>query len=184
MMEKFDRSDRALTAEAIPVVRGREPFDVFYRREYDRTVRLAYVLSGSRSGAEDLTQDAFMDAHRRWEEITAYENPGGWVRRVITNRSVSAYRRRLAEGRALLRMIAGSSQALPELAAETEEVWEAVRHLPRRQAQVTALTYLDGLSLQEVGEVLDISVPTVGTHLQRARKTLGRVLAGLEEVDS
>jgi len=183
-MDEFKGSERVLTGETGPVVRGREPFEVFYRREYDRAVRLAYVLSGSRWGAEDLAQDAFMDAHRRWTEIAAYENPGGWVRRVIANRSVSAYRRRLAEGRALIRLVAGSHTALPELAAATEEVWDAVRRLPRRQAQVTVLTYLDGLSLQEVADILDISVPTVGTHLQRARKTLGRVLAGSEGVGS
>jgi RNA polymerase sigma-70 factor (ECF subfamily) len=178
------RQGTCLDRGNLPVVRGREPFEVFYRREYDRAVRLAYVLSGSRWGAEDLAQDAFMDAHRKWAEIAAYENPGGWVRRVIANRSVSAYRRRLAEGRALIRLVAGSHTALPELAAATEEVWDAVRRLPRRQAQVTVLTYLDGLSLQEVADILDVSVPTVSTHLQRARKTLGRALAGPEEVGS
>ena len=171
MMERPDG-----THQAIQTVRGRVPFDVFYRGEYDRAVRLAYVLSGSRWGAEDLAQDAFMEAHRRWSEIGSYGSPGGWVRRVIANRSVSAYRRRLAEGRAVLKMVAGARTPVPELDPETEEVWEAVRRLPRRQAQVVALTYLDDLSLQEVGAMLDISVPTVGTHLQRARRALGRML--------
>lgn len=182
-MEGFRVGHRAGAEEAIPLVRGKEPFEVFYRREYNRAVRLAYVLSGSRWVAEDLAQDAFLDAHRRWGEIGSYDNPGAWVRRVIANRSVSGYRRRLAEGRALLRVMAGSRRALPELAADTEEVWEAVRRLPRRQAQVTALTYLDALSLREVAATLGISVPTVGTHLQRARKALARSLAVREGVD-
>ncbi len=159
-----------------------EAFTSFYRREYDRAVRLAYVLSGSRWGAEDLAQDAFADAHRRWAEIGAYENPGGWVRRAIANRSVSAYRKRLAEGRAVLRLIAGIRPEIPDLATDTERVWDAVRSLPRRQAQTIALTYLEDMSLQEVADVLEISVPTVGTHLQRARRTLGEMLA--EEVHS
>jgi RNA polymerase sigma-70 factor (ECF subfamily) len=159
-----------------PVVRGLEAFEVFYRREYDRAVRLAVVLSGSRWGAEDLAQDAFIEAHRRWDEIGRYENPGGWLRRVISNRSVSMYRRRLAEGRAVLRLVARSRSVLPQLEPESEETWKTVRKLPERQAQVIALTYLEDLSLQQVADILDISVPTVGTHLQRGRKTLADLL--------
>ncbi len=173
--------DRVGKATEIPTIGGTEPFEVFYRREYDRSVRLAYVLSGSHWGAEDLAQDAFAEAHRNWQDIGRYESPGAWVRRVIVNRSVSQYRRRMADARALLRMPAGSRVTLPDLTPMTEEVWEAVRRLPRRQAQVIALTYLDELSLQEVADVLDIAVPTVGTHLQRGRKALSRTLAITEE---
>ena len=60
--------------------------------------------------------------------------------------------------------------------------WAAVRRLPRRQAQAIALTYLEGLTLQEIATVLDVSVPTVGTHLQRARRTLAAALNVSEEV--
>ncbi len=173
----------SIGGDSNPVVRGVESFEVFYRREYSRCVGLAYVLSGSRSGAEDLTQDAFLEAHRRWVEVGAYENPEAWVRRVISNRAVSRYRRRLAEAKALARMVRGEHSSIPELANDTEEVWDAVRGLPRRQAQAIALTYLEGLSLEEVAAVLGISVPTVGTHLQRARKALAVSLHVSEEVN-
>ena len=73
-MEEVSSGDRALTEDAVPIVRGREPFEVFYRREYDRTVRLAYVLSGSRWGAEDLAQEAFAAAHNRWDAVCLYES--------------------------------------------------------------------------------------------------------------
>ncbi len=166
---------------AIPVVRGTEPFDVFYRREYAACVQLAYVLSGSHLGAEDLAQDAFVEAHRRWKDIGSYENPGAWVRRVIANRAVSSYRRRMAETRALTKMVVGWRSSVPELAADSDEIWRVVRRLPRRQAQVVALTYLEELSHQEIAVVLGISVPTVGTHLQRARRSLAKTLDVSEE---
>lgn len=169
---------------AMPVVRGVEPFESFYRREYDRAVRLALVLSGSRWGAEDLAQEAFMAAHKRWNEIGRYENPGGWVRRVIANRSVSWYRKRLAETRALFKIAAGARTALPALEAESEEVWAAVRRLSDRQTQVIALMYLEDMSHEQIADLLDITVPTVGTHLQRGRKALARVLAAPEEATS
>lgn len=165
-----------------PTVRAAEPFEVFYRREYDHTVRLALVLSGSRWGAEDLAQEAYIEVHRRWDEIGLYDDPGGWVRRVVSNRSVSWYRRRLAEVKALLKSTAGARRALPALEPESEEVWEAVRNLSTRQAQVIALTYLEDLSLEQIGHLLDISVPTVGTHLQRGREALANTLSSPEEL--
>ena len=169
-------SQRAVERTADPWVGGLEPFEVFYQREYDRAVRLAMVLSGSRWGAEDLAQEAFIEAHRRWEEIGRYDNPGAWVRKVISNRSVSRYRRHMAEGRAIVKLLVRAKKALPPLEPESEEVWEAVRRLPTRQAQVVALTYLEDLSLKQVADTLDIAVPTAGTHLQRGRETLAELL--------
>jgi RNA polymerase sigma-70 factor (ECF subfamily) len=159
-----------------PVIRATEPFEDFYRREYDNAVRLAVVLSGSRLGAEDLAQEAFIEAHKRWNQIGRYENPGGWLRRVIANRAVSRYRKRIAEGRAMLRLFGSTRNTLPPLEAESEALWREVRRLPTRQAQVIALTYLEDLSLSQVAEVLDIGVPTVGTHLQRGRRALAQRL--------
>ena len=52
------------------------------------------------------------------------------------------------------------------------DVWNEVRRLPRRQAQVVALTYLDDLSRSAVAEILDCGEETVETHLERARRTL------------
>jgi RNA polymerase sigma-70 factor (ECF subfamily) len=67
---------------------------------------------------------------------------------------------------------------------ESEEVWDAVRRLPRRQTQVIALVYLDGLSVEEAGEVLGCSGGTVKTHLRRGRETLGRKLGDTGEVST
>ena len=61
-----------------------------------------------------------------------------WVRRVVVNRSISAGRRRVVEGRAML-WNRSDRVVVPELSADNEGLWLAVRGLPRRQAQVIAL---------------------------------------------
>ncbi|MEQ1701692.1 MAG: sigma-70 family RNA polymerase sigma factor [Ilumatobacteraceae bacterium] len=149
----------------------REPFADFYAREVRSIVGLAYVLSGSRAGAEDLAQDAFLAACRRWDNISSYDNAGAWVRRVTVNRSISNARRRVAEAKALLR-VSRERMVVPDLSVENEHLWVAVRSLPRRQAQVTALHYWDGLNIREIAEILDLTEATVKTHLQRAREAL------------
>ena len=53
--------------------------------------------------AEELAQDAFLVAYRNWGRISGYEVPGAYVRRVVTNMSVSFTRRLGAQARALAR---------------------------------------------------------------------------------
>jgi RNA polymerase sigma-70 factor (ECF subfamily) len=155
-------------------------FEQLYRRDYPRLVALAYGLSGSRAAAEELVQEAFLAAHRRWDEVGAYDDPVGWVRRVVVNRSVSVVRRRVAEGLALARL--GTRRELPAALPEHDEtVWRAVRALPRRQAQVVALRYVDDRRVSEIAEILGCAEGTVKAHLHQARQSLARTLG--EDVD-
>jgi len=158
------------------------PFEAFFRREYRSVLGLAVALCGDRWTAEDLAQEAFAAAERRWPHVGGLDRPGAWVRRVVANKSVSWWRRQIAEMRALQRMPdRGNPGPDPQLSAEAEEVWAAVRSLPKRQCQVLALTYLDGLSTSEVGEILGCSAPTVKTHLRRGRAALVHRLGAKEE---
>lgn len=165
-----------------PVIWPLPDFEAFYQREFDAVAALAYVLSGSRLASDDLAQEAFLAAYRRWGEIGRYDNPGAWVRRVVANRSASLMRRTLVRSRALIRLGA-RTESVPEMSPDTVDVWRAIRRLPRRQAQATALYYLHDLSLDGVAAILDCSVETVRTHLRRARKTLARTLDTQEDTD-
>ncbi len=167
-------------ARAARDVRATAAFEDFYRAEFPSVVGLAYALSGSRSGAEDLAQEAFLAAFRNWPRIREYDKPAAWVRRVVANRSVSAFRRRMVEVKGLARMALGREPALPELGAEDAEFWLAVRALPRRQAQVVALHYLEDLPVAEIARILEIAEGTVKSHLHSARTTLAARL-GIEE---
>ncbi len=158
------------------VERSPETFEDFYRREYTAVVGLAYALSGSRSGAEDLAQEAFFAAHRSWDRIAGYDQPGAWVRRVVANLSVSAFRRGAAEAKALARAALGQRAELPDLGASDPQFWNAVRSLPRRQSQVVALFYLEDLPITDVADILDMSPGTVKRHLHNGRGTLARRL--------
>ncbi|HEX3298960.1 MAG TPA: SigE family RNA polymerase sigma factor [Actinomycetota bacterium] len=157
-------------------------FEDFYRKEYRAVVGLAYALSGSRWAAEDLAQDAFLAAHDRWDRISGYDQPGAWVRRVVANRSVSAIRRRNTEAKTMARMAFGERPALAEIPNDAAEFWDAVRSLPRRQAQVVALHYLEDRPIAEIAEILGIAAGTVKKHLFDGRQTLAREL-GLDEED-
>lgn len=157
-----------------------ETFEDFYRKEYRSVVSLAYALSGSRWLSEELAQEAFIAAHLNWERISSYDQPGAWVRRVVTNLSVSAIRRRILEAKSLARLVRERPRE-PDRPTGDAEFWEAVRSLPRRQAQVVALHYLEDLSVAEVANVLEMAPGTVKKHLHDGRRSLTRRLGAEEE---
>jgi RNA polymerase sigma-70 factor (ECF subfamily) len=165
------------TAAPAPV-RAVVAFETFYQQELKAVIGLAYALSGSRSAAEDLAQEAFIAAHKQWERVGRYDAPGAWVRRVVANLSVSMFRRAVREAKALARLRHGDA-VLPALPAEDEEFWTAVRALPRRQAQAIALHYLEDRSVADIADILECTESTVKVHLHKGRKRLAEVL-GLE----
>ncbi|HSM43629.1 MAG TPA: sigma-70 family RNA polymerase sigma factor [Acidimicrobiia bacterium] len=159
----------------LPVVAAQEAFETFFRREYRSVLGLAVVLCGHGAVAEELTMDGFEAALRNWATVSTLDNPGAWVRKVVSNASVSRYRRLAADARARLR-ISGGSLGTVDL-GEHADVWEAVTRLPRRQAQTVALFYFEGYSRREIAVLLGISEESVKTHLERARRTLERELS-------
>jgi RNA polymerase sigma-70 factor (ECF subfamily) len=168
--------------ESAGIVRVTESFEAFYRRERFRMVGLAFVLSGSRLAAEDLAQEAFAAAYRNWDQVGRLEQPAAWVRKVLSNNSVSMLRRVKAEARAGGRAaIGGWWEPIPDLPPASVELWSEVRRLPRRQAESVALYYIAGLTMPEIAGMLGCSKETVNTHLRRARSTLAQRLGVREE---
>jgi RNA polymerase sigma-70 factor (ECF subfamily) len=155
-------------------------FDEFYESQYRPVVRLAAALVGRWDVAEELAQDAFVALHVRWRRVSEYDSPETWLRRVVVNRSLSALRRRKVEARLLVRLAAERDRDVHR-AASDRDLWQVVAKLPKRQAQVVALLYVDGLTAIEVAAVLGCNENTVRTHLRRARASLAERLGDTSE---
>lgn len=155
-------------------------FEAFYRNEYRAMLSIALALASDTAAAEDLVQEAFITAHRRWDRVSQYDSPNAWVRRVLINRATSLRRRLSAELRALAR-IGPPDPALPDFSAETSEVWKEVHRLPRRQQQAIALHYVGQLSMVEIADVMGCSEGAVKSHLHRARESLRTSLAAWDQ---
>ena len=156
------------------VLTPHETFPAFYRREYPKMVAIAAAVSGSRSIAEDLAQEAMLRAHRHWDRVAVYQRPGAWVRRVTINLSLSATKRASAEMRRLLRV--AERPTLPEPDAADDRVWQAVAGLPGKQRAAIALHYLEDRPVDEIADILEVAaatartVPSSPTSSSRRRK--------------
>ena len=166
-MSNVQQMERAVT----PLRAASETFEGFYRREYRAVVAMAYALSGNRTVAEDIAQESFIVAHRKWAELREMDIPGAWVRRVAANKAVSFVRRRHAEARAVTRL-GGFRQPTSELDVPDREFWAQVRRLPDQQAKAIALHYLEDRPVEEIAEILDCAPSTARVHLHRGRQAL------------
>ncbi len=151
-------------------------FDDLYRREYTAMVRLAYALVGRRDVAEEIVQDAFLEAHRRWNRLSTYDRPGAWIRRVVLQ-SCSRRRHRVRRDETLIGRIGRQPNvAAAQYDPPDPELLNAIRSLPKRQAHVLALIAVDDCSFADAAKILGCSDETARTHMRRARATLRSIL--------
>jgi RNA polymerase sigma-70 factor, ECF subfamily len=172
-------------AGEVPSAAGleRSSFADFYARNYRAVLKVALAMTGSPAVAEDLAQEAFARAYRRWDEVAGYERPDAWVRAVAANLARSMFRRRASEAKAMARLALRRPPEADPIPAEAAAFWTAVRALPGALPQVVALRYVADLSVLEIAQTLGRPENTVKSDLRRARKRLARTLRTAEAAE-
>lgn len=149
----------------------------------DRVFRLAYRLTGNRHDAEDLTQEVFVRVFRSLDKYT----PGtfeGWLHRITTNLFLDQARRKqrirfdaLSDERAgRLR----SAALTPEGAVDQRfdaDVEAALATLPPDFRAAVVLCDVEGLTYEEIAEIMDAKLGTVRSRIHRGRAMLRTALA-------
>jgi RNA polymerase sigma-70 factor (sigma-E family) len=154
--------------------RSRATLGEVYAAHADSAKRLAYLLTGDRELAEDLTQDAFVKLAGRLGGIRDPEASGAYLRKTVVNLARSHFRHRRVE-RAYLdkegKTIAGRPVEGPDV-AEADALWKLVLRLPYRQRCAVVLRYYEDLSERGAAEVLDCSVGALKALTNRAMENL------------
>ena len=144
-----------------------------------RAVRLAYLLTGDRSLAEDLVQDAFVNLAGRFADL---RDPGAfepYLRKTVVNLARMHFRRRRLE-RAFLereRRQPRPPATLPDIAAY-EEMKAALLGLPDRQRAAVVLRYYEDLSEAQIADILRCRPGTVKSLLSRGVAALRSNVGG------
>jgi RNA polymerase sigma-70 factor (ECF subfamily) len=173
----------------------RDAFDVLVERHHRRVFRLAMRLLGDEEGALDAAQETFVKA---WRALPRFE--GGalfttWLTRIAINQCRNELRRRgtrkHARPRSLEEHIPGTDVPRGDtLAAPTRSPWEELRGRELKAAfeevlaalepedrEVLLLKEVEGLSYEDMAEVLGIPTGTVRSRLHRARAEVRRRIA-------
>ena len=161
-------------------------FDEIVRRYQRRVYSTALRIVRRHDLADDVTQEAFLRAHRALASFDRGRPFGPWICRIAANLAINHVRSPEAREEALDeaafdgRSAAASDGPLDAvLEKEARAVLEdAVGRLPAEQRAVFVLRTFDDLSYKEIAEALDLSVGTVMSRLSRAREKLRAALAG------
>lgn len=159
----------------------------------DRIYGLALKLCRSRAEAEDLVQDTFLQAFRKWRQFEGRSQPTSWLYTIASRLCRRRQRRRAGEpGRleSLSELLPGGEPTVAAIPAadegplaahlrkEAEERVEwALARLPVHLRLPLVLKDIAELSAAQVGEILGIKQATVKTRVHRARLALRRELA-------
>lgn len=139
--------------------------------------RLAYLLCGDHSAAEDAAADAFASVYPHWLKGEV-QDPGAYLRRAVVNQVQGGFRRRFAERRRLMRVAIDSQDAgsTEDEIADHDQVTRALRRLPPRQRAAIVLRYFADLSEADVADAMDTSVGTAKSHVSRGLDRLRDLL--------
>ncbi|MEU4695106.1 SigE family RNA polymerase sigma factor [Actinoplanes sp. NPDC023714] len=147
-------------------------FEEFLAARLVPLLRYATVLACDPHLGEDIVQEVLARAQSRWDRIAATDVPEAYVKRMIINELASWRRRRAARvvplsHDALDAVAHPSGDAQSEL-GERDAMIRRIARLPVRQRIVIALRFYEGLSDQEIADLLGCRPATVRSHTSRA----------------
>jgi len=157
--------------------------ELFYREHAADVLRWVIRLGGPYVSAEDVAQDVFAVALRRYPSFRGDSSPRTWLFSITRNVVRNARRR------AALRRFVGLDDDIPEPASEAPAADEQVAAMRRRRAvqealetlstkhrEAIVLVDLEGLTAPEAGELLGVPEGTISSRLHHGRKAFATAL--------
>ena len=136
-----------------------------YRRHWRRAYRAAYLVTRDAHAAEDIAQEAFLQAIRVLDRFDRARPFAPWLHRIVTNRALD-----WARAHALRRPVEATREAVaPEARSDlSDDLAEAIGRLAPDARAVIVLRYLLEYTPGEIAELLDLPRGTVNSRLRRA----------------
>lgn len=146
-----------------------EGFQSFYTTNWLPMVRLAVLLTGDTTHAEDAAQEAFLSAHKKWKSFGSEDSPRGYVRAAVVNQCRSVRRKRQVHARKAPKLIGeAASPSLLEVVGPQYDMWKAVSQLPPKMRAVLVLRFYEDCDVAATAHLLGISEGTVKSTTSKA----------------
>jgi RNA polymerase sigma-70 factor (sigma-E family) len=148
-------------------------FATFVRMNTPALFRSAYLLTRSRTAAEDLVQDTFVRLYPKWSRVVEADVPMAYVRRAMVNNYLNSQRG--ARGHELLLADPPDRGGAPDpalLVTEQDFARRLLERLPARSRVVLVLRFFEDLTDAEIAADLGCRQATVRSIVSRALATL------------
>ncbi len=166
-------------------------FTKFMRTYQNMVFSTAARLSGNDAQAEDIAQEVFLRAHKRFDELRDNPRAAGWLKTVATNLTfthLTRYRKRWVFFSQLSSGDDTDDEPAIDFAAEEsvvenvrederhEYVEAALRELPEHQRVPLVLYHFEEMPYEDIAQRLKVSLAKVKTDIHRARAALATIL--------
>lgn len=166
-----------------------EAFGQLIDRHASAIVNLAYRMVGNRAEAEDLAQEAFLTAFKALPMFRADSKFSTWLYRIAANKCKDWLRsKRPGQGPydvdadEVLDLYVAEERTPEELLSQQQvgqELEQAIQRLPPLYREAFVLKHVEGLSYEEMEEILGVSGDTLKMRVYKGRLQLSRDLTAL-----
>ena len=150
-------------------------FQLLYERYAKAMYNTSWRIVNNATDAEDVLQDAFVDAFRSIHDFNYRSTFGAWLKKIVVNKSINVLRKRKANLVELTEntdMIQEDSSDEENLHYQVTQVKKAIEKLPDGYRTVLSLYLLEGYDQEEIAEIVGITHNTVRTQYIRAKQKL------------
>jgi len=152
-------------------------YQALYQQYAKAMFNTSLRIVNNRADAEDVLQEAFVDAFRSLNDFHYRSTFGAWLKRIVINKSINVLRKRKVH---LMEIEEESMGEIPqeesvdesEIAYKVQQVKKAIEKLPDGYRTVLTLYLLEGYDQEEISEIIGITHNTVRTQYVRAKQKL------------
>ena len=156
-------------------------YETLYQQYSKAMYNTSLRIVNNSSDAEDVLQEAFMDAFRYLNDFNYKSTFGAWLKRIVINKSINILRKHKAD---LVDIEKAAVQELPndevldeeQIQFKVAEVKKAVTLLPNGYRTVLTLYLFEGYDHEEIADIMRISQSTVRTQYHRAKQKLLHII--------
>lgn len=190
----LDRQDEPSDAQLVArsLAQDQEAFGQLIDRHAAAIVNLGYRMVGNRTEAEDLAQETFLAAYKALSTFRADSKFSTWLYRIATNKCKDWLRvKRPGQGQYDLDAdesldLYVTEDRTPEVLLSrqqvAEELEQAIQRLPPLYREAFVLKHVEGLSYEEMEDILGVSGDTLKMRVYKGRVQLSRELTALNPI--
>jgi RNA polymerase sigma-70 factor, ECF subfamily len=152
-------------------------FEALFMPHLDAAYNLARWLVGRDDEAQDVVQEAYMRALKKFGQFRG-DNPRGWLLTIVRNTAYTSLKRRATSDRTVLfdeqlhTVPVDPPVSEPDLERQRERLGAAIGRLPTEFREVLVLYELEGWSYKAIAHALKVPLGTIMSRLSRARRKL------------
>jgi len=144
-------------------------------------LNVSFRIVGNIAEAEDVLQEAFLDAFNKVKDFRQDTTFGLWLKQIVVNRSINVLRKRKLElveldGEQFENIADDEFEDDEDTQYQAAQVKEAIKQLPDGYRLVLSLYLLEGYDHEEISQILNISENTSRTQFLRAKRKLLEIL--------